>query len=111
MKKHLLKTELLQSTPSKPVISGSFLTFHAWVSGSTLVHPFRALGKNSELLVVSDKADMATWQRGSLSLHWASKLSTVTATEANHRRYVWIPQGQLGVNVLLYIALFQSILT
>ncbi|KAK7806167.1 hypothetical protein U0070_021113 [Myodes glareolus] len=54
--------------------------------GSTLVHPFRALGKNSELLVVSDKADMATWQRGSLSLHWASRLSTVTATEANHRR-------------------------
>ncbi|CAO2640222.1 Nucleolar protein 14 [Lemmus lemmus] len=54
--------------------------------GSTLVHPFRALGKNSELLVVSDKADMATWQRGSLSLHWASRLSTGTATEANHRR-------------------------
>ncbi|ERE89774.1 nucleolar protein 14 [Cricetulus griseus] len=54
--------------------------------GSALVHPFRALGKNSELLVVSDKADMATWQKGSLSLHWASRLSTVTATEANHTR-------------------------
>lgn len=54
--------------------------------GSALVHPFRALGKNSELLVVSDKADVTTWQKGSLSLHWASRLSTVTATKANHIR-------------------------
>lgn len=54
--------------------------------GSTLVHPFRALGKNSELLVVSDKADVTTWQRGSLPLHWANRLSTLTATEANHTR-------------------------
>lgn len=72
------------------------------------MHPFRALGKNSELLVVSDKADMATWRRGSLSLHWASRLSTVTATEANHRRCVWIPQGQLEVNSQLDIALFSK---
>uniref|UniRef100_A0A8C6RZ18 NOP14 nucleolar protein n=1 Tax=Nannospalax galili TaxID=1026970 RepID=A0A8C6RZ18_NANGA len=54
--------------------------------GSALVHPFRALGKNSELLLVSDKADVATWQRGSLSLHWASRLSPKSATETNHIR-------------------------
>lgn len=35
---------------------------------------------------VSDKADMVSWQRGSLSLHWARRLSTMTATEANHGR-------------------------
>lgn len=84
----LLKAELLQSRPSEPVIPGSFLTCRAWDSGSTLVHPFRALGKNSELLVVSDKADVASWQGGSLPLHWASRRSSLTATEANHTRYV-----------------------
>lgn len=108
VKRQLLKIKPLQSRLAKPVISGSFLTCHAWDSGSALVHPFRALGKNSELLVVSDKADMATWQRGSLSLHWASRLSSMTATEANHTRYVWIPQGHLGVTVLTYIALFSK---
>lgn len=56
------------------------------------MHPFRALGKNSELLVVSDKADVTTWQRGSLPLHWANRLSTLTATEANHTRYVRHPR-------------------
>lgn len=54
--------------------------------GYTLVHPFRPLGKNSELLVVSDKGDMATWQRRSLSLHWASARHAQTDTEANHTR-------------------------
>ncbi|ELW62764.1 Nucleolar protein 14 [Tupaia chinensis] len=54
--------------------------------GYTLVHPFRALGKNSELLLVSDKEDMATWQKRSLSLHWASGLKVQTTTEANHIR-------------------------
>jgi nucleolar protein 14 len=52
------------------------------------VHPFRALGKNSELLLVSDKDDMVTWQRRSLSLYWASGLSVLTAAEVNHARYV-----------------------
>lgn len=56
--------------------------------GYTLVHPFRAFGKNSELLLVSDEEDMATWQRKSLSLHWASGLKAQTKTEANHTRYV-----------------------
>uniref|UniRef100_A0A250Y5M4 Nucleolar protein 14 n=1 Tax=Castor canadensis TaxID=51338 RepID=A0A250Y5M4_CASCN len=54
--------------------------------GSALVHPFRALGKNSELLLVSDKDDMVTWQRRSLSLYWASGLSVLTAAEVNHAR-------------------------
>lgn len=54
--------------------------------GYTLVHPFRALGKNSELLLVSDEEDMATWQRRSLPLQWAGGLKAQTETEANHTR-------------------------
>ncbi|XP_022362070.1 nucleolar protein 14 [Enhydra lutris kenyoni] len=52
----------------------------------TLVHPFRASGKNSELLVVSDEEDKATWQRRGLSLHWACGLKAQNKTEANHTR-------------------------
>lgn len=51
------------------------------------MHPFRALGKNSELLVVSDEKDTATWQRRSLALLWAGGLNAPTETEANHTRY------------------------
>lgn len=54
--------------------------------GYALVHPFRPLGRNSELLVVSDEGDAATWQRRSLSLHWASARHAQTETEANHTR-------------------------
>lgn len=54
--------------------------------GYTLVRPFRPLGKNSELLLVSDEEDAATWQRRSLSLHWASARKAQTETEANHTR-------------------------
>ncbi|XP_029805228.1 nucleolar protein 14 [Suricata suricatta] len=54
--------------------------------GYTLVHPFRASGKNAELLLVSDEEDTATWQRRGLSLHWASGLKAQTKTEANHTR-------------------------
>ncbi|XP_038389128.1 nucleolar protein 14 [Canis lupus familiaris] len=54
--------------------------------GYTLVHPFRASGKNSELLLVSDEEDTATWQRTGLSLRWASGLKAQTKTEANHTR-------------------------
>ncbi|XP_059532823.1 nucleolar protein 14 [Myotis daubentonii] len=54
--------------------------------GYALVHPFRPLGRNSELLVVSDEGDAATWQRRSLSLHWASARHAQTETEANHAR-------------------------
>lgn len=52
------------------------------------MHPFRAHGKNSELLLVSDEEDMATWQRRSLPLQWAGGLKAQTETEANHTRYV-----------------------
>ncbi|XP_008016255.3 nucleolar protein 14 [Chlorocebus sabaeus] len=61
--------------------------------GSTLVHPFRALGKNSELLVVSDREDVATWQQSSLSLRWASGLRALTSTEANHIRLSCLAVG------------------
>ncbi|KAM5272205.1 nucleolar protein 14 [Ctenodactylus gundi] len=61
--------------------------------GHTLVHPFRALGKNSELLLVSDEEDIITWQRGRLSLHWATGLSTLTATKANHIRLSCLATG------------------
>lgn len=83
--------------------------------GSTLVHPFRALGKNSELLVVSDKADVTTWQRGSLPLHWANRQSTLTATEANHTRLSCVASclSLLKHCVLMYSALpsFHAIVT
>ena len=52
------------------------------------MHPFRALGKNSGLLLVSDEEDMATWQRRSLPLQWAGGLKAQTETEANHTRYM-----------------------
>lgn len=63
-------------------------------SGYTLVHPFRALGKNSELLLVSDERDVATWQKRRLALHWASGPPARTETEANHIRFV--QPGPLG---------------
>nr|XP_018880726.3 nucleolar protein 14 [Gorilla gorilla gorilla]XP_055240361.1 nucleolar protein 14 [Gorilla gorilla gorilla] len=61
--------------------------------GSTLVHPFRACGKNSELLVVSAREDVATWQQSSLSLRWASRLRAPTSTEANHIRLSCLAVG------------------
>uniref|UniRef100_A0A2I2YTS7 NOP14 nucleolar protein n=1 Tax=Gorilla gorilla gorilla TaxID=9595 RepID=A0A2I2YTS7_GORGO len=61
--------------------------------GSTLVHPFRARGKNSELLVVSAREDVATWQQSSLSLRWASRLRAPTSTEANHIRLSCLAVG------------------
>ncbi|XP_023062572.1 nucleolar protein 14 [Piliocolobus tephrosceles] len=61
--------------------------------GSTLVHPFRARGKNAELLVVSDREDVATWQQSSLSLRWASGLRAPTPTEANHIRLSCLAVG------------------
>ncbi|KAM5339455.1 nucleolar protein 14 isoform 1-T1 [Glossophaga mutica] len=54
--------------------------------GHALVHPFRPLGRNSELLLVSSEDDTATWQRRSLSLRWASGQTAQTGTEANHTR-------------------------
>ncbi|XP_036982747.2 nucleolar protein 14 [Artibeus jamaicensis] len=65
---------LYMATPNKPG------------QGYTLVHPFRPLGRNSELLLVSSEEDTATWQRRSLSLRWASGQTAQTGTEANHTR-------------------------
>ncbi|XP_062068737.1 nucleolar protein 14 [Lepus europaeus] len=75
--------------------------------GYTLVHPFRALGKNSELLLVSDQKDVATWQRGSLPLRWASGLRAQTEAEANHTRLscLAVCLALLKHTVLLYRAL------
>ncbi|EHB03460.1 Nucleolar protein 14 [Heterocephalus glaber] len=61
--------------------------------GSTLVHPFRARGKNSELPLVSSEDDVATWQRGSLPLHWASGPCALTTAEANHIRLSCLAAG------------------
>ncbi|XP_006893679.1 PREDICTED: nucleolar protein 14 [Elephantulus edwardii] len=54
--------------------------------GYVLVHPFRAHGKNSELLVVTSTADAASWQRRNLPLSWASGLPGQAETETNHAR-------------------------
>lgn len=82
--------------PMNPVtLRGPICPCPRWNSGYTLVHPFRPLGKNSELLLVSDEEDAATWQRKSLSLHWASAQRAQTETEANHTRYV-SPTGPAG---------------
>lgn len=77
----------MQSLPCDLVmLRGRLCPCPAWTSGYTLVHPFRASGKNSELLVVSDQEDTATWQRRGLSLGWAGGLKGQTKTEANHTR-------------------------
>ncbi|KAM6221812.1 LOW QUALITY PROTEIN: nucleolar protein 14 [Rhynchocyon petersi] len=72
-----------------------------------VVRPFRALGKNSELLRVSSSADMATWQRSSLPLRWANGFEGQTRTEANHARLscLAVCLGLVKRCVLLYGAL------
>ncbi|XP_019408854.1 PREDICTED: nucleolar protein 14 [Crocodylus porosus] len=54
--------------------------------GYTLVHPFRLLGKNSELLMVSDKKDMESWQKQNLPLSIVTRLKESSKTEMNHFR-------------------------
>ncbi|XP_019382018.1 PREDICTED: nucleolar protein 14 [Gavialis gangeticus] len=54
--------------------------------GYTLVHPFKLLGKNSELLMVSDKKDMETWQKQNLPLSIVTRLKESSKTEMNHFR-------------------------
>lgn len=56
------------------------------VQGYTLVHPFRSLGKNSELLVVREKADTESWQKQRLPLHNLITSRENSRTEANHLR-------------------------
>ncbi|XP_004579437.2 nucleolar protein 14 [Ochotona princeps] len=61
--------------------------------GYTLVHPFRALGRSSELLLVSAQEDVATWQRSGLPLHWAAGPRGQTKVEANHARLSCLAVG------------------
>ncbi|XP_004715155.1 nucleolar protein 14 [Echinops telfairi] len=82
--------------------------------GYTLVHPFRALGKHSELLLVSNREDGATWQQRGLPLRWANGLPAHTETEANHARLSCVAVALALVDrcVMLYSALpaFQDIM-
>ncbi|XP_040822069.1 nucleolar protein 14 [Ochotona curzoniae] len=61
--------------------------------GYKLVHPFRALRRNSELLLVSAQEDVATWQRSGLPLHWAAGSRGQTTVEANHARLSCLAVG------------------
>ncbi|XP_068926829.1 nucleolar protein 14 [Petaurus breviceps papuanus] len=54
--------------------------------GYTLVHPFKPLGRNSELLLVSDKEDMNTWPKKGLPLSKVNGLKESSETETNHIR-------------------------
>ncbi|XP_007496879.1 nucleolar protein 14 [Monodelphis domestica] len=54
--------------------------------GYTLVHPFKPLGKNSELLLVSEKEDMDTWSKKGLPLSKVNGLKEGSKSETNHIR-------------------------
>lgn len=94
----LSRVRPLETWLSAPLLAPSdtqaSVSLSPWNAGCTLVHPFRPLGRNSELLVVSDEGDTATWQRRSLSLRWASGQTAQTGTEANHARYVQAPRSR-----------------
>ncbi|NXD10196.1 NOP14 protein, partial [Nothocercus nigrocapillus] len=54
--------------------------------GYTVVHPFTPVGKNLELLLVSDKKDLETWQKQNLPLSIVTRLKEMSRTELNHIR-------------------------
>ncbi|XP_051819881.1 nucleolar protein 14 [Antechinus flavipes] len=54
--------------------------------GYILVHPFKPLGRNSELLLVSSKDDMDTWPKRGLPLSRVNTLKESSETETNHIR-------------------------
>ncbi|XP_030046994.1 LOW QUALITY PROTEIN: nucleolar protein 14 [Microcaecilia unicolor] len=56
------------------------------IVGYTLVHPFRLHGKNSELLLVSNKEDIETWHKKYLPLYAVNGLTETSKTELNHYR-------------------------
>ena len=56
------------------------------VRGYTLVHPFASLRKQSDLLVVSDEADIETWQKQRFSLRIIASSTGNNRTEVNHLR-------------------------
>ncbi|NWJ09414.1 NOP14 protein, partial [Crypturellus undulatus] len=54
--------------------------------GYTVVHPFTPVGKNLELLLVSDKKDLESWQKQNLPLSILTRLKEISRTEMNHIR-------------------------
>ncbi|NXS98813.1 NOP14 protein, partial [Jacana jacana] len=54
--------------------------------GYTVVHPFTPVGKNLELLLVSDKKDLDSWQKQNLPLSIVTRLNETSTTEMNHIR-------------------------
>uniref|UniRef100_A0A8C6YMZ7 NOP14 nucleolar protein n=1 Tax=Nothoprocta perdicaria TaxID=30464 RepID=A0A8C6YMZ7_NOTPE len=54
--------------------------------GYTVVHPFTPVGKNLELLLVSDKKDLESWQKKNLPLSIVTRLKEMSKTELNHIR-------------------------
>ncbi|XP_025968534.1 nucleolar protein 14 isoform X2 [Dromaius novaehollandiae] len=54
--------------------------------GYTVVHPFTPVGKNLELLLVSDKKDLESWQKQNLPLSIVTRLKETSRTEMNHIR-------------------------
>ncbi|NXJ60719.1 NOP14 protein, partial [Rostratula benghalensis] len=54
--------------------------------GYTVVHPFTPVGKNLELLLVSDKKDLDSWRKQNLPLSILTRLNEISTTEMNHIR-------------------------
>ncbi|PKU42998.1 nucleolar protein 14 [Limosa lapponica baueri] len=54
--------------------------------GYTVVHPFTPVGKNVELLLVSDKKDLESWKKQNLPLSVVTRLKETSTTEMNHIR-------------------------
>ncbi|NXN33045.1 NOP14 protein, partial [Nycticryphes semicollaris] len=54
--------------------------------GYTVVHPFTPVGKNLELLLVSDKKDLDSWRKQNLPLSIVTRLNETSTTEMNHIR-------------------------
>ncbi|XP_014791596.1 PREDICTED: nucleolar protein 14 [Calidris pugnax] len=54
--------------------------------GYTVVHPFTPVGKNIELLLVSDKKDLESWKKQNLPLSVVMRLKETSTTEMNHIR-------------------------
>ncbi|XP_054150087.1 nucleolar protein 14 [Melozone crissalis] len=54
--------------------------------GYTVVHPFTPVGKNLELLLVSDKEDLKSWEKQNVPLSIVTRLKEASRTEINHTR-------------------------
>uniref|UniRef100_A0ACB8E6P3 Nucleolar complex protein 14 n=1 Tax=Sphaerodactylus townsendi TaxID=933632 RepID=A0ACB8E6P3_9SAUR len=56
------------------------------VQGLPLMHAFRSLDKNCNLLVICETADTETWQKQTLPLHLIAGSKENSSTEVNHLR-------------------------